>query len=326
MKEKEGIKEMAFNKFITSDSDLVTTHQATRAGFFSIALEKNRVSDPYVKTALSFKTMVNGVKSPNDLLNIPAIRPFLIAASGLSDKSLNYLDEDDRTAAIKELIDKFLKPAGQDFIDEVVYRYLLIKGDSVGGTMRNRIGAIGEEKLIRCILSNLSVQGITYDWCDGSPTYRWQRQPQNDAGLEQSIKALHWKNSNGERVLAFDMTIPLVGKNVDICLFSSDVAGYDKGRIKNHPDKGLMFGELKSGIDPAGADEHWKTGNTALQRIRNSFGDANYSIQTSFVGAAIEKSMAIEIYDQLVDGTLSNASNLHDVNQLNEYCNWVVSI
>lgn len=289
---------MTFNKFITSASDLVTTHEATRAGFLSIALEKNRVSDPYVKIALCFKTRVTGVKSPDDLLKMPAVRPFLISASGLSDKSLNYLNEDDRTEAIKELIDKFLKPAGSHFIDEVIFRYLLIKGDSVGGTMRNRIGAIGEEKLIRCILSNLSVQGITYDWCDGSPSYHWNKKPQNDAEIERSIKALHWKNSNGDRVLAFDMTIPLVGKNVDICLFDSNIVGYDKGRIKNHPDKGLMFGELKSGIDPAGADEHWKTGNTALQRIRKSFGDANYSIQTSFVGAAIEKSMAGEIYAQ----------------------------
>lgn len=38
-------------------------------------------------------------------------------------------------------------------------------------------------------------------------------------------KALHWKNSNGDRVLAFDMTIPLVGKNVDICLFDSNIVG-----------------------------------------------------------------------------------------------------
>ena len=82
---------MTFNKFITSASDLVTTHEATRAGFLSIALEKNRVSDPYVKIALCFKTRVTGVKSPDDLLKMPAVRPFLISASGLSDKSLNYL-------------------------------------------------------------------------------------------------------------------------------------------------------------------------------------------------------------------------------------------
>ena len=119
----ERVGKMTFNKFITSASDLVTTHEATRAGFLSIALEKNRVSDPYVKIALCFKTRGTGVKSPDDLLKMPAVRPFLISASGLSDKSLNYLNEDDRTEAIKELIDKFLKPAGSHFIDEVIFRY-----------------------------------------------------------------------------------------------------------------------------------------------------------------------------------------------------------
>ncbi len=29
-------------------------------------------------------------------------------------------------------------------------------------------------------------------------------------------------------------------------------------------EKTLMLGELKGGIDPAGADEHWKTANTVL--------------------------------------------------------------
>ncbi len=321
-----GMDRMSFNKFITCAEDLVTTHEATRAGFLGIALEKNRVSDPFVKTARAFKTMVSGLEKPEDLLTVERIRPFLIAASGLSDKSLKYLDEDDRTAAIQELIDKFLKPSEGNFIDEVIYRYLLIKGDSVGGTMRNRIGALGEEKLIRGILSSLSVQGIEYDWCGGPPNYEWHHQPGNDAGLERSIKALHWRNHRGERILAFNMTIPVVGKNIDICLFESDMEGYENGKIKNHPEKGLMFGELKAGIDPAGADEHWKTGNTALERIRTSFSREGYFVKTAFVGAAIEKSMANEIYGQLQEGTLSNASNLHDEDQLNEFCSWTVSL
>ena len=44
-----GMDRMSFNKFITCAEDLVTTHEATRAGFLGIALEKNRVSDPFVK-------------------------------------------------------------------------------------------------------------------------------------------------------------------------------------------------------------------------------------------------------------------------------------
>ncbi len=61
----------------------------------------------------------------------------LLTASGLSDKSLNYLTEEDKTLAIKGLIEKFLEPAGENFIDELVYRYLPIKGDALGGKARN---------------------------------------------------------------------------------------------------------------------------------------------------------------------------------------------
>lgn len=144
-----------FNKFITSPNDLVTTHEQTRAGFLSIALEKNMVGDPYVKRALAFKTMVSETTCPDDFLDMPAVRPFVLTASGLSDKAMNYLDEDDKTLAIKELIDNFLKPAGENYIDETIYRYLLVKGDAMGGTMRNRIGALGQEKRFESIRSTI---------------------------------------------------------------------------------------------------------------------------------------------------------------------------
>lgn len=321
-----GEKHM-FNRFIKDSSDLVTSHDEIRAGFLSIALEKNRISDPYVKKAFAFKTAVKNISEPEELIKISKIRPFLIAASGLSEKSMQYLDDNDQTKAIKELIDKFLKPAGDNFIDEVIYRYLLIKGDTVGGIMRNRVGALGEEKLIRALLSNMGVQGITYEYTEGAKNqHLWLPQPINDTDIEKVIKALYWRNDNGPRILCFDTTIPLVGKNVDICLFEGDKAEYDKLNIRKHPEKGLMFGELKGGIDPAGADEHWKTGNTALGRIRQSFESKGYTVLTSFIGAAIANAMAVEIYGQLKDGILSNAANLTNTDQLNEYCAWILDI
>ena len=87
-----------------------------------------------------------------------------------------------------------------------------------------------------------------------------------------------------------------------------------------------MLGELKGGIDPAGADEHWKTANTALERIRTGFVSVGVDIKTSFVGAAIENAMSIEIYEQLKRGVLSNAANLTDNNQLTEYCKWLLNL
>lgn len=284
------------------------------------------IGDPYVKQALAFKAMVAHTTGPDDFLNIPQIRPFMLTAAGLSEKSLQHLNEEDYTVVIKELIDKFLKPTGNAYIDETIYRYLLTKGDAVGGTMRNRIGAMGQEKLVRCILSCMNVRGIFYDWCEGGRI--WHKKPTDDFGIEKNIKALHWKNaSDEERILGFNMTISTVKKNVDICLFATDMVSYNQGKIaKFKPELAIMLGELKGGIDPAGADEHWKTANTALDRIRMSYANIGRSVLTSFVGAAIEKAMAIEIYEQLLNGTMTNAANLTDTNQLVEYCNWLLDL
>ncbi len=314
------------NRFITSAESLVTTHEQTRAGFLAIALEKNMVGDTYVKQALAFKEMAAHTEGPDDFLDMPEIRPFMLTAAGLSEKSLQHLNDEDQTAVIKELIEKFLKPAGDAYIDETISRYLLTKGDAVGGTMRNRIGAMGQEKLVRCILSCMNVRGMTYDWCDDGRT--WFRKPLDDSGVEKRLKALHWKNSDGEeRVLGFNMTISTVKKNVDICLFAADVDDYNQGKIaKQKPELAIMLGELKGGIDPAGADEHWKTANTALDRIRTGYAGIDKVILTSFVGAAIEKAMAVEIYGQLQRGIMSNAANLTDMNQLVEYCNWLLDL
>ncbi len=314
------------NSFITSADSLITPYEETRAGFLSIALEKNRVGSPYVRNAMAFKAMVAHTEKAEDLLLIPDVRPFLITAAGLSDKSLAYLSEADQTMAIQELIDKFLKPAGAAYIDEATFRYLLIKGDAVGGTMRNKIGAMGQERLIRAIFASMSVRDLA---CDRIRTdsKRWASVDTSMEGAETNIKALHWINASGHRTLVFNAKVPTVSKNVDICLFSGDKAEYDQGKIVRRNDRAIMFGELKGGIDPAGADEHWKTGNSALNRIRTSFASAGYpQMKTSFIGAAIEKSMAEEIFAQLESGVLSNAANLTSTPQLTEYCNWLVDL
>lgn len=314
-----------FNKYITKPEDLITSHEQTRAGFLRIALEKNIVGDPYVKNAITFKALVSDTFSPDDFLEIPSVRPFLLTAAGISDKAQKFLSEEDRTIAIKELIEKFLKPAGQNYVDETVFRYLLIKGDALGGTMRNRIGALGQEKLVRSILSCLNVQGIDYYWLHSKNT-KWSPKQDNDYGIEQFLKGIFWNNFVSDKILLFNTTIPIVKKNVDICLFRGNISDYENGSIFTDLKKSIMFGELKGGIDPAGADEHWKTANTALNRIKNSFEDKGIIIKTSFVGAAIEKAMAREIFNQLESNKLSNAANLTEDNQLTEYSNWIVNL
>ncbi|MDH6100422.1 type II restriction endonuclease [Anabaenopsis sp. FSS-46] len=120
--------------------------------------------------------------------------------------------------------------------------------------------------------------------------------------------------------------------NVDICLF--DLAPEALPTNKSHNIKRVQLepytialGELKGGIDPAGADEHWKTAQAALNRIRQSFADAGHLLPlTFFVGAAIERRMATEIWKQLESQTLSNAANLNEENQVASISRWLCSL
>ena len=149
---------MPYKEHIAQWSDLVTTHEATRAGFISIAFEKNIKATPFVEEAKCLRIIALKAKKPKDLLNLTDIYPSLLTASGLSNKSLNHLTKENKDEAIKNLIKKFLEPAGEKFIDELVYRFLLTRGDTLGGKMRNIAGFVGEKKFVRSIIASLSIK------------------------------------------------------------------------------------------------------------------------------------------------------------------------
>lgn len=309
---------------IRSAKDLITSHEQTRAGFIEAAMAKNIKAKPYIEQAKTLKSIASTVKTPDKLIEKTEIYSALLTAAGLSDKACNYFTEEDKKVAIKELIDKFLAPAGDGFVDELVYRFLLIKGDSLGGSMRNYVGAIAQMKLVRKILSVFSIQNIEHKILKRKDS-QWQTMSYEDAfEIADEIKAITWKFEGKSKVLFFNTTIPLVRNNVDISMYKGNETTYDNGNIVKHNKLAVMFGELKGGIDPAGADEHWKTGNTALERIRNAF--SAYKIKTSFIAASIETKMATEIYAQLKDKTLAKAANITVDKQLTEYCQWLIAL
>ena len=323
-------KKLAYQQHIASADDLVTSREQTRAGFIALALEKNYIAVPYVEEAKALKNLATKVKTPIDLLKVKDLQLSLLTASGLSDKAMNYLTDGDKKEAIKGLIENFLEPAGKDFVNELVYRYLLIKGDSLGGKARNLAGTLGERKFLRALLSILNVYKIKYQWLDNE-NYEWKEKPKNDNELEKRIKGLFWSKGKTNRLLIMNINVPIISKNVDLSLFDGEPTDFiSKGKATNSihriPEKYIALGELKGGIDPAGADEHWKTANSALERIRVGFGQNQLSPKTFFVGAAIENSMAKEIFKHLEKGTLTNAGNLTDDKQLTSVCDWLINL
>lgn len=306
---------------LKSGVDLQTSYAAYRAGFVSLALERNRRATPFVDEARKLKAAAAKAKSPADLLQMKDIRGALLTAAGVSDKASGHLEETDKTDAIAGLIGQFLEPAGADFVEELVFRFLLTRGDTLGGSMRNVGGALAQRKLTRSIISCLNLAGTKYWWTDKKKiSWTAGASSVDDADIELSLSGLAWKNKNGNRTLIYNLTVPAVKNNIDMCLFDSLHNSYNVDIVKD-PKLYLALGELKGGIDPAGADEHWKTARTALERIHKGF--AGYTPATFFIGAAIEKKMAGEIWNSLEDGTITNAANLTNEDQVASISRWL---
>ena len=153
---------VTYQYHLNNANDLVTPYDEVRAGFIALALERNLRATPFIEQARALKIYVSKVSNPNELLEIEDIRSTLLTASGVSDKAAKHFNEEDKIEAIKGLIQNFLEPAGKDFIDELVYRFLLTRGDTLGGSMRNAGGVLAERKLSRAIISALNIQSTPY--------------------------------------------------------------------------------------------------------------------------------------------------------------------
>lgn len=309
---------------LKSSKDLTTTYEAVRAGFIALALEKNRRASPFVAQARALKAAAANAKKPADLLKIEEIQVALVTAAGVSDKANNHLNESDKREAVNGLIKNFLEPAGASFVEELVFRFLLTRGDTLGGSMRNIGGFMAQKKLTRSIIACLKVAGKDCQWLH-SETRGWSALPEDDADVELCLRGLFWETHDGPRTLLYNVTVPLFRNNVDLSLFNCTASDLTRDVIKK-PSAYIALGELKGGIDPAGADEHWKTARTSLSRIQEAFSKHNLKPHIFFIGAAIETKMASEIWRMLKRGVLENAANLTDDDQITSISRWLCSL
>lgn len=292
-------------KLIKTAVDLQTKHRAICDGFLVQALQKTQKAEPFVKEAKIFYAALKKVKLVEELLTSPKYRNDLASACGFSDKARSQLTEAELNSAIKKVLTRIYKEAGSEFREDILYRYLLTKGDTLGGSMRNLTGASAGTKLTEKIIERLS---------DGKDKIQILKSKSG------KIQRVIWN----ARTLLFDVKPHLIGKNIDVILINRGDVDMPEEELLADKSKYIAFGELKGGIDPAGADEHWKTANSALGRIRTAFGRSAPAL--FFVGAAIEASMAKEIFKQLKIGKLTHAANLNEEEQVNDLVDWLLSL
>ncbi|HCG8591130.1 TPA: hypothetical protein NJ540_003907 [Vibrio parahaemolyticus] len=296
---------------VTSAKDLVTRIEDTKAGFLWQAQEKTRRSSEYDDLANHFLSQVQAgqVRSVHDVHSDPKLERFMIAACMLSEKSLKYVSAPEQIAALVD----FNQMNNSLYVNELVRRYYLTFGDSLGGTMRNAVGGVGQTKLDDAIFNKLIMLGKN--------PVRLLNSSQTKAA------AIVW----ADRVVIFDKKPKFIDKSVDIIVIRKSpletiATQADLKNLIERVDDYTCAGELKSGIDPAGADEHWKTAKSALDRINTVFsGMGKITPNLLFIGAAIESAMSIEIFNLLQSGWLAGAANLNNTNQLDEIVNIIIS-
>ncbi len=97
--------------------------------------------------------------------------------------------------------------------------------------MRNIWGALAQRKLTRAIISTLTIAGIGYQW-QHAKSRKWLDMTDDDSEIELSLRGLSWQNGTGNRTLIYNLTVPLVENNVDLCLFNLLPANVEAGEYK----------------------------------------------------------------------------------------------
>ena len=170
--------------------------------------------------------------------------------------------------------------------------------------MRNVVGQSAQDKLTEAIFARLETLG---------------KKPERVLNKTKKTVAIKW----ADRRVIFDKKPKFIDKSVDIIVVKGESAR--TGSLED-PEEYVCCGELKGGIDPAGADEHWKTAKTALERIATSFKDQGLNKPNLvFLGAAIEVAMSNEIFELLSSGWLTGVANINYADQFSEIVDLIIS-
>lgn len=291
---------------IKVSSDLETTKKDTENGFYAQALAKYSKADSFVKEASVFSSRLSKYENIEAAISDPDMVTDVATASGLSDKAMGHLS----SSEIKSLSVKILQSENKNLWRErLVSRFLLTRGDSLGGSMRNYVGQAAGKKFVECVCSTLKGSNTPF------------KSTENGSG---KIQIIEWD----KRILVLDKNLAPIKKNIDIILLDTSTQNHSvKERLDGRAAVDVLAcGELKGGIDPAGADEHWKTASGALNRIREWGQSSGATVNLFFVGAAIVPGMAREIFEQLQSGILNHAANLHHEEQMKCLTTWLIKV
>lgn len=295
----------AFSAVVRKPGDLMTPREKTVQGFIDQARQKKDMAARFVKDAKLVKEKLTGCQAADDILAQPQLKSAILYSAGLSEKAQAYFTNKELSVMARAAIEQF-QTESDDLPSEVLHRYLLTAGDTLGGSMRNITGSSAQLAVAMKVIEVLELSGAA---------------PSVEKSPKGKIQLICWDT----RILFFDKTPKFIRKNLDVILLAGDFAELASENPLESKSSYVVIGELKGGIDPAGADEHWKTARSALDRVRAAF-KRERAPKLFFAAAAVEEAMATEIYNDVRQGKLDFAANLTSEEQTNALISWMISL
>lgn len=303
--------------------ELATSKVETCKGFVEQAALKSKRAARHIDAANAFLSELKKVQNIEDLIHAKHLRNDLIAVAGVSTKAKKYLSNKDIDTILAGIIAGIPPDQATSFHQDIFLRYMLTKGASFDGEMRNVIGASAQRKLVRLLCAKFKQTKVE------AQIYFSKRK--KSVTIDEALKFMEDEKTKisqmvwDKRVLLFDKKPKIINNSVDAILLDSS-SGKDTRVLLDTHDCYLACGELKGGVDPAGADEHWKTATTALDRIREVFANRTKKPHLFFIGAAIEPTMAVQLFKDLQSGEIGFAANLTQPQQIDYLVSWLLAL
>lgn len=287
--------------------DLISTAEDTANAFALQALRKTELAIAYLDAAETFRSKLQTFENLEEIVNDEGLRGELLTSVGISEKAKKYFSSETAKQYLVDIVRKIQSQTKENLKEELVNRYLLTAGDSMGGRSRNLIGREGGDRLIEFVRAALERKTIEF---------------RVEVNAQKKVTSLVWQ----ERLMLFDVKPSWIGKNIDVILLKRS-ENKSSSEIREIPSMFIACGEIKGGADPAGSDEHWKTARSALDRITSAFKDAKSpKPELFFAGLSIVPGVAKEILEHLEAGKLSRAANLARDKQVEQLAEWLITI
>jgi hypothetical protein len=94
------------------------------------------------------------------------------------------------------------------------------------------------------LIAHLKLGGTKYRWLS-SNSKTWNIKPEDDTDIELNLCGLAWGQGKNARTLIYNLTVPLFGNNVDLCLFSCECDQVGR-QVHADPKSYVALGELNS--------------------------------------------------------------------------------